>query len=59
MDKGVELSKNACVEKLDNRWEITSGKTRYTIREEMVGRNKDCPELHIYSQSVQDYSRKG
>ena len=58
-EKGVELSKNATVEKKENRWEITSGKTRYTIREEMVGRNKDKPELHIYSQSVQDYSRKG
>jgi len=58
-EQGVELTKNASVEKLENRWEITSGKTRYTIREEMVGRNKDKPELHIYSQSVHDYSRKG
>jgi len=58
-DKGVELSNNATVEKKENRWEITSGTTRYTIREEMVGRNKDKPELHIYSQSVQNYSRKG
>ncbi|MCH8801334.1 MAG: MobA/MobL family protein [Chloroflexi bacterium] len=53
------MSENVTVEKKENRWEITNGKTRYTVREEMTGKSKDKPQLLIYSQSVQDYSRKG
>lgn len=57
-DKGIELTGNARVEKLENRWEVVSGKQRFTVRQEMTGRNEDKPQLSIYSHRFHDYSRR-